>query len=168
MRIDVSGIEKENGAFLDFDINEGLPCLNDIREDYSFPAAISFKGRITNNKGLLRLKGKLRARYVTVCGRCVKPLDREVNIDISEEIVNIEKVKDTDKENIYTFSGRYLYLDRMIQDNTILNLPMREICSPECKGICSVCGKDLNEGSCECGKDSYDTRLNALKDFFKS
>jgi uncharacterized protein len=168
MKIDVSGIEKNSGAFLDFDINEKLPSLNNIRDGYRFTEAIRFKGRIVNNKGILRLKGNLKAHYMTVCSRCVKPLDREINIDIAEEIVNLDKAKDTDKENIYTFSGGYLYVDRIIQDNTILSLPMREICSPECKGICPKCGKDLNEETCRCKEDNIDMRLEALKYYFKS
>lgn len=166
MRIDVSAIEKEDGASLAFDIEEELKCLNDIREDCKFLEPVSFKGVITNNKGILRLKGKLKTEYSTVCCRCMKPLARTVDIEIKEEVVNLDSTESSVGDSVYTFSGNYFFMDRMVLDNTTLSLPMREICSPDCKGLCSKCGKDLNKGTCGCTEDSLDIRLDALKNYF--
>ncbi|WDU84060.1 YceD family protein [Caloramator sp. Dgby_cultured_2] len=58
-------------------------------------------------------------------------------------------------------------LEDMIIDNIILSYPAKILCSDDCKGLCPVCGKNLNEGQCECLKDVIDPRLEALKQFFK-
>jgi uncharacterized protein len=167
MKIDVSGIEKDDGAFLEFDMEEKLPCLDDIHEDCSFPGAVSFKGRITNNRGILRLKGCLSTGYTTVCVRCMEPLDKQVDIEIKEEIVNLDNTAGIKEESVYTFSGPNLFVDRIIKDNIILSLPMRELCSPGCKGLCPRCGQNLNAGLCGCKEDKLaDSRLSALKDYF--
>ncbi|HKB87325.1 MAG TPA: DUF177 domain-containing protein [Ignavibacteriaceae bacterium] len=45
-----------------------------------------------------------------------------------------------------------------VRDFSILAVPMKKLCSEECKGLCSRCGKNLNEGNCSCGKDETDVR----------
>ena len=67
----------------------------------------------------------------------------------------------------------YLYIqnDRVDLDETILyevqlGVPMRVFCREDCKGLCPICGKDLNEGPCNCQEDDSDPRWDALKDLF--
>jgi uncharacterized protein len=44
-----------------------------------------------------------------------------------------------------------------------MEFPSRFLCSDDCKGLCQRCGKNLNEGACNCGKDEIDPRLAPLK-----
>jgi uncharacterized protein len=42
-------------------------------------------------------------------------------------------------------------------------LPTKRLCSEDCKGLCPYCGKDLNEGRCDCEVDEIDPRFEVLK-----
>ena len=46
----------------------------------------------------------------------------------------------------------------------MLALPMQVVCSEKCKGLCPVCGQDLNKAECGCERKVVDPRLVTLKD----
>lgn len=49
-------------------------------------------------------------------------------------------------------SDSVIDLDPDIREEIILDYPFNPLCRPECKGICLKCGKNLNEGECNCQK----------------
>jgi len=58
-------------------------------------------------------------------------------------------------------------LEEFLYSETIVSLPMKHLCSEDCKGICSKCGKNLNEGKCDCPDREIDPRLAVLADLLK-
>ncbi|MGB9809870.1 MAG: YceD family protein, partial [Caldanaerobacter sp.] len=44
----------------------------------------------------------------------------------------------------------------------ILSLPMKFLCKEDCKGLCPICGTNLNYGSCSCKREDIDPRLEVL------
>jgi uncharacterized protein len=54
-------------------------------------------------------------------------------------------------------------LDKDIRDFAILAVPMKKLCSEDCKGLCSKCGKNLNKGPCNCHEEIFDPRWEPLK-----
>lgn len=164
MKIDLSGIVRNDGAFVDFDMEEDLSCLRDIREDCRFGKPVRFSGRITNDSGLLRLKGRIETSYDTDCCRCTKPVKEQVDIPVAEEISRTETGDEI--QSSYAFKGEQIVLDPIVKDNIVLNLPMRHLCAADCRGLCHRCGIDLNEGECDCLDDDTDPRLEILKDYF--
>ncbi|MBN1297720.1 DUF177 domain-containing protein, partial [bacterium] len=56
---------------------------------------------------------------------------------------------------------------RVIAEQIVLQIPMKTLCSDDCKGLCSRCGADLNAGTCGCDRDSVDPRLAKLKDLLE-
>ncbi len=53
--------------------------------------------------------------------------------------------------------------DELLAEQIVLNLPMKSLCSPDCKGICPQCGVDLSVQGCSCGHTEMDPRLAVLK-----
>ena len=51
----------------------------------------------------------------------------------------------------------------LVYSEVIVSLPMKHLCNEECKGICFKCGKNLNEGECDCPKKDIDPRLAPLQ-----
>ncbi len=122
---------------------------------------INFKGTLTSlGKDDCKLVGKIKFSYETVCDRCTKDLNETVNVSIDKEI----NLVDTEEEFL---EGSVLDLDKLIFEEIYLNLPVKTLCKDDCKGICSQCGADLNEGTCDCDDLSIDPRLAKLKDLFK-
>ncbi len=62
------------------------------------------------------------------------------------------------------FDGRTIDLGKIFSEQLLLDLPMDLVCREGCKGLCTVCGKDLNEGECSCERKPPDPRWAALKD----
>lgn len=57
-----------------------------------------------------------------------------------------------------------IVLDTDVRDYALLAIPMKKLCSEECKGLCPLCGKNLNEGDCDCKKKEFDTRWLPLQE----
>jgi uncharacterized protein len=63
------------------------------------------------------------------------------------------------------FDGKTIELDPIIREQVMLALPLSVLCKDECKGLCAVCGQDLNEQDCgHAGMKEVDVRLAKLKD----
>ena len=56
-------------------------------------------------------------------------------------------------------------LTEMIRDTLIASQPIRNLCKEDCKGLCPICGVNLNESECDCDRLVVDPRLEALKNF---
>jgi uncharacterized protein len=55
-------------------------------------------------------------------------------------------------------------VDGLAREALVLALPAQVVCAEDCKGLCPVCGKDLNSGACECAPHEADERWTPLKD----
>ena len=61
-----------------------------------------------------------------------------------------------------------LDVDALVVQEMMLQFPMQTLCSEDCKGICDVCGTNLNTGSCDCAQQGRDPRMLAIQDIFKN
>ena len=165
MKIDVSSISKTDGAFLDVRISGIVEGLNEVYDEYLFDKPVSFKGSVENRGGILILHGDLNTSYHVKCSKCLKDIDSIMNISIMENFIE-EKNKADDES--YTYKGNFIELDRVFKDNIILNLPVRQVCNEDCKGLCPICGANLNVTSCECREDEVDSRMEVLRNFFNN
>jgi uncharacterized protein len=165
MRVNVSEISRVDGASINISFEEPILDLVNQQDGYIFDRPVSFKGSITNVSGILKLDGLLKVFYTGNCSRCLKPVTGEAEIHISEDFIEGEPKEDMD---VYTFQGNYIELDRTLYDNIILSLPVKLLCSEDCKGICPMCGKDLNEGPCNCEHSDINPKLEVLKNFFNN
>jgi len=69
----------------------------------------------------------------------------------------------SDELDTVFYTGDVLETDDLLKDQLILNLPMKPLCSPDCRGFCPVCGADRNVTACNCDSGERDTRFEALK-----
>ncbi len=111
---------------------------------------------IYNTQDSFLLEGSIEAVLVLTCSRCLEKYKDPVKIDISEEVLKSD-LEDQDE----------LFIDEIIVDNIILSLPIKTLCSETCKGLCPICGQNLNKGDCDCEIDNIDPRLQKLKDFYE-
>lgn len=165
MKVDISQILKVNGSSLNVEFNELLESFNTLHDDLAITNPVSFTGTFVNIGGLIKLDGKLEAYYTVKCSRCLKNLNSRIDLEIKEEFIEEGKQKE---DEIYTYQGKSIELDKVLSDNIILNLPSKQVCDNNCKGLCPVCGIDLNVQDCKCKEESTDPRMEALKDFFKN
>jgi len=138
---------------------EVYPCLSDWEIEGSLRSvsgeAVVFDGTV---KTVIRMN----------CARCNKPVVYPMEVTIRQRFIKEGSEADVSEED---FDYLYISNDRVDLDDTILyevqlGVPMRVFCREDCKGLCPICGKDLNEGPCNCQEDDSDPRWDALKDLF--
>ena len=75
----------------------------------------------------------------------------------------VRSVFKTEDDELYPYEGEKLDLTEAFFDNFFLEMPMTTVCSESCRGLCPVCGMNLNRGQCNCRNFKVDARLSALE-----
>lgn len=117
-------------------------------------------GRVENRAGIVRLTAEAAYALDTACDRCAAPLHREFRLPM--EHILVASLNREDAEDLILVENNQLSLDELVEADLILNLPMKILCREDCRGLCPVCGKNLNEGLCGCRTESVDPRLAVL------
>lgn len=104
------------------------------------------------------------------CARCLKDVDYTFELSLSEEVVSPDYIGYNEDEDgdVSFMEGYHLNVDELIDNEILLNWPMKVLCKPSCKGICKVCGQNLNDGDCGCDDFVPDPRMAAIKDIFNA
>lgn len=131
---------------------DGLPLTGALRLE-SVVEGILVTGRVA---GLVRL----------TCARCLQDFEEDIDAELCELFLAPGHEAPAEEE-AYVVEGLDIDLEPMLRDALTLALPLNPIHSPDCKGLCAHCGKDLNTGACDCAEDEVDPRwadLSALRD----
>ena len=83
---------------------------------------------------------------------------------LEEKLTDEERVNDLDESSYLT--GYDLDVDRLVYLEVLMSWPLKVLCKEDCKGICSRCGKNLNDGPCGCAEEPKDPRMAAISDIF--
>ena len=119
-----------------------------------------------NGKGRCLAEGKGSITLKIPCDRCLKPVDVKLPIEISEEISEQDILNPEPGMDMAYLDGYELDTELLIAEAAYSVIPMKVLCRDDCKGLCSVCGKDLNEGDCGCDRFVPDPRMAAIGDIF--
>ncbi len=106
------------------------------------------------------------------CDRCTKEYDKSINHNFKMIYMLDKEEGDEDGTDIHFLSldQDKVDLSEDVRELTTLALPLKHLCSYNCKGLCTKCGKDLNEGPCDCKDDEINPvwePLLKLKDKLK-
>lgn len=138
-------------------------AISDIELDggYPFNSPAQVTATASNKTGIVRLYIDASFVYERPCDRCMKSLTTTMEYSFEHRLI-ASLCGDDDGDYIETpdFS---LELDDLVISDILLELPLKYLCSEDCKGLCATCGHDLNEGDCSCDKRVIDPRLEALK-----
>ncbi len=141
---------------------------DDIRQDFDYtftaddillPEPIRVYGYIKSSVGVVSVSASAEASVSTQCAKCAKDITQRFSVPINHLLVS--QLNDEDNDDFILIENYILSLDDLASEDIFLYLPSRFLCKKDCKGLCSVCGSDLNEGECGC-KKPVDPRLAAL------
>ena len=65
-------------------------------------------------------------------------------------------------------NGYHLDVDKMLFQEILMCWPEKVLCMEDCRGICNVCGQNLNKGSCDCEDTGLDPRMSVVRELFKN
>ena len=128
---------------------------------------------LTNLEPNYYLQGSMSFTVDQSCARCAEvfPLPIQHNFQLALAHVQYgegEKVSQSpegEELDINYFDGNVIDLAPLIEEQFVLSIPYRALCTPQCKGICQKCGINLNRASCECAEDVSLKPFSQLKNF---
>lgn len=134
--------------------------------------------RILLIEGNVTIEGTIALSQHPTCDRCLVPYREESEIPLhvtlaplyenrrQQELLQQEEVELVREDLDFAFfEGDRFDLDEVVREQLITAQPMKRLCSESCKGLCQRCGKNWNEGPCDCREEGGDPRWAALKDF---
>ena len=138
--------------------------LSDLLYGQSRPVSepVLASGSVRNTAGVLVMTGEITTTIHGVCDRCAADFDREVSFPIDVVLVTELSNEENEDEWVFPLEGDSADLEDIVRTVFVLNLDSKLLCKEDCKGLCCRCGKNLNEGPCNCQKE-LDPRFAALK-----
>ena len=120
----------------------------------------------------LKVSGTSKLTIGIPCDRCLEEVPVDFNMDFVRDVETKEAEVASDEadqldENNY-IDGYHLDVEKLLYNEILVGWPMKVLCSEDCKGICSVCGQNLNEGTCSCEDTGLDPRMSVIRDVFKN
>ena len=146
--LDINDFMKSDEPVLAFDFAVDLSQLDDAF------SAVSISGKIKNVAGEFRFSATVQGQYATVCDRCLDP----VLLDLTAVLDTVIAPERSEDDSVIVTDGR-IDLCRTIYDALVLSLPSKILCCPDCRGLCSMCGRNLNDENCECFHGTADSPL---------
>ena len=156
----VSGIRE---ASFDFQLNEKLGDEVLGTDGAVFTTPVSLEGVVIKEEDIYYVEGTGSFGICMPCSRCLEPVELSVDFKLNEKFGN----NAGDDEEIETFSGDSIDLSSAVMRNILAVMPMKVVCSDDCKGLCPVCGQNLNVKDCGCDTTYVDPRFEILRSLLK-
>ncbi len=166
MKIIVSEIPEEG---MDIELDETV-TVESVKTVSPLHAVL----KLTTTGSEVQVDGTLEGEVELLCSRCLNAYTMKVRSQVNvvyepSDTINREerhKLK-SDELDIGFYRDDTLDTDEVLAEQLLLNMPMKPLCSPECKGICPKCGADLNVSGCKCSGSEIDPRLKVLEQLLK-
>lgn len=146
MKINLKQLFSIVGESKDIEYSISEDELSDIR-GCEFRTPVKVKGRIYNKAGIVYLNYSIDFDLMITCDRCLKELVRAYHFDFDHIVV--PSISNNNDEYIVA-DGESIELSEIAVSDLLLQLPTKNLCKDDCKGLCMICGCDLNESECNC------------------
>lgn len=125
--------------------------------------------KLTKSHSQILLDAAISLNAEFECDRCSILFNRKLQNEFRLVFLFGEAPEDVEFENtIYIpFDADKINISAELRDYAVLSVPMKKLCKEDCKGLCYHCGKNLNEGDCNCDKDKIDPRWQPLAEIKK-
>ncbi len=145
---------------------EGPPGEADLDDSgLEFVSPIELSLRVVRQGETFWVEAVVRASVVLECARCLRRytehLESEFRIMVQRGGSRPEGEEEEDVK-VVAQDAEYVDITQEVHDFVLLSVPMKPLCSEDCKGLCPVCGADLNEIECGCRRERIDPRWEAL------
>ena len=148
MRLDMSNPLRDPGQSYPFRADLQVEGLTYLDDPVTFEN-VHIEGDLVGTGRGVSMHAVLTADVVSRCALCLE----EARIHVQADIENRFSRTPNEDEDEYLIEGYAADLTKPALDALILELPMRFLCRPDCRGLCPVCGKNRNEGDCGCAAE---------------
>ena len=143
-----------------------LPFRTEMETDrLDFPSVKKYltppvaEGLFFNEAGILHMQGTITANMLCVCDRCGQEFESIKETDVDAILAEEES---EDNLELFVLQGTEIDVQEVLATSFILDMETKFLCREDCKGLCARCGRNLNLGTCSCGKE-IDPRFAVLE-----
>ena len=150
-------------------------------EDFRVAAPVSLAFDLFKDSSQFRLVGRTQTTLELLCSRCLEPMTVAVDapFDLRYQpqtsntgpgknagLVKKDAEREIEEDDLATafYENDQIDLGQLMREQLYLAVPMKPLCDDACRGLCPVCGTNLNRGTCTCRHDWDDPRLAPLKE----
>ncbi len=139
----------------------------------AFTASLSIK---PTGAGTLNVRGRIQSDPVLECSRCLKKFPYKIDTELNIDLVPVGSLgtspeHELERSELDTefYPGDEIDPVSIVKEQLLISIPMVPLHSPDCKGLCPVCGMDLNESACGCQRNGGGEfgAFSVLKDLLK-
>ena len=149
---------------LDIAYEEDPRLLGLVEDRVGFEEKIAIRGKLSKAGEIVSLDGWLTTRLILQCSRCLKGFPFPLYLELVTQFLPLVQAPRVspgeDSEDVQTeetelnfYQGESVLLDDLVREEVILAIPMQPLCDPNCHGLCSRCGQDLNLHACACRQE---------------
>ncbi len=166
----------DSGYTQDFEVSPSVfPVLSEIRKkgECDFYTNINIHFNAVAIKDIIEITGYFKTDIRSNCARCLETFSQELNkpfeltfssfksgdIEFADEE---EYIRMADERGVHVFKGDQFNISEVLQEEIVMAIPDRTFCRESCRGICTACGKNLNNETCTCDHNDS-SPFSALK-----
>lgn len=159
----------EPGTPQTLDIQLYLPPLRLADQDYRFmPETVPATLKVTYVGEGYTVKLEFSCRLEGVCWRCLEPADLGLDVQAEDffetELPPVDEIGEEEDASLWFVEDGILNVSEWAKSAIAELLPPQILCSEECKGLCPMCGANLNEAECGC-EPPPDERWGKLREW---
>jgi uncharacterized protein len=167
MKVDLRVITPEGCDMTFSEIAEDLELAAD---GFEFPDPIEVKLSATKSGDEIVFQGRVSSPVEMECARCLEMFESAIKpkIQFVIQLLEINEPQPSEDDDFVILpktTGEY-DISQRVREAIMLELPLKPLCSEDCKGLCPMCGTNLNEDECDCTPDKTDERWDSLKQLF--
>ena len=158
MILDLKSIFANEGSVLPIAYEMDLSSV-EFAGGFPLKMPVKVQGSVSNRASMVILMLKITYTFSADCDRCGVSTERVHTLSLNKTLaVSVE----SEESDIVPVPGMELNVDELVFSEVYVDLPSKHLCNKNCKGICPKCGKNLNEGNCDCPTKEIDPRLSKL------
>ncbi len=170
MLIDLSDVLSKEGMVQDFEVNSDLKEFTFGGNVYTVDTVKDFVLHAKNaGKRKAAISGECEIVLSMQCDRCLDEVKKNFNVQI-DEVIDMA-VFETDKmdeiNELNYLEDCIVNMDTLLEKELMTMIPVQVLCKEDCKGLCRVCGTNLNHATCDCDDFVPDPRLSVFANILK-
>ncbi|MCI9188679.1 MAG: DUF177 domain-containing protein [Lachnospiraceae bacterium] len=165
MLINLSDVLTSEGMQISRELPLEMTCFESRMGSFPIIASSPVSLRIRNaGAGKAKLDGGLKLTLQAGCDRCLTEVP--VALDLQFDRTVVSGTEDVDADELGLTEDCQLDVETFVHNEILVNWPGKILCREDCRGICPVCGQDLNERECGCDTFVPDPRMAVIQDIF--
>lgn len=167
LELDISNIRSVRGSQESYHLEE--QDFDFMEGDWQLAKPLVIDTEISHEGQFLQMNGRIQTTVKGKCSRCLELVSMDIDHSFAEQLLYAKDVSlfshlavGEVEEKYFIYDNDTLDITDIIRESLLAVLPQKILCRDDCRGLCPKCGKNLNQGQCDCDLFEVDPRLAIL------